>query len=277
MDLAAAIRNRVTTNGPLDPRPVSVADQHALMEAAACAPSHFNSQPWRFVLIDDRSIIDEIAAISGQSMAALMEGGQFWRRYLRYFRFSDEELAERRDGIHIDNLPAALRPFKRHLFGPTAQRIMNSLGVPRTLGEDNRALVAGAPLLIAALLDRTEYRPGELSGFYSVFGLGAAMENLWLTTTDRGMGIQFVSTPMEIPANWERIRALLRVPDQLELMAVYRVGYLAPTTERPRIDWSSRHRKRLSDFVFRNTCEVPEADAPVDAANADAAAGERVS
>jgi len=36
--------------------------------------------------------------------------------------------------------------------------------------------------VIAALLDNEEYRPGELSGFYSVFGLGAAMENLWLTT-----------------------------------------------------------------------------------------------
>lgn len=260
MELTSAIRTRATTNGPLDPRPVSVADQHALMEAASCAPSHFNSQPWRFVLIDDRRIIDEVATISGESMAALMEGGQFWKRYLRYFRFTDEELAARRDGIHIDNLPAALRPFRRHLFGLTAQRIMNTLGVPRTLGEDNRALVAGAPLLIAALLDRTEYRPGELSGFYSVFGLGAAMENLWLTTTARGMGIQFVSTPMEIPENWDRIVALLRVPDDLALMAVYRVGYLAPVADRPRIDWSSRHRKRISDFVFRNTCDQPEAD-----------------
>lgn len=228
------------------------------MEAAACAPSHFNSQPWRFVLIDDRSLIDEIARISGHSMTELMEGGQFWRRYLKYFRFSDEELAERRDGIHIDNLPAALRPFRRHLFGSTAQRIMNSLGVPRTLGEDNRALVAGAPLLIAALLDRDEYRPGELSGFYSVFGLGAAMENLWLTTTALGMGIQFVSTPMEVPGNWDRIRTLLRVPRQLELMAVYRVGYLVPDAERPRIDWSSRHRKQPADYVFRNTCDTPD-------------------
>jgi nitroreductase len=258
MDLTTAIRSRTTTNGPLAPRPVSSADQRALMEAAACAPSHFNSQPWRFVLIDDRETIDTIADISGRSMQALMEGGQFWKRYLRYFRFSDAELAERRDGIHIDNLPTALRPFKRHLFGPTAQKIMNSLGVPRTLGEDNRALVAGAPLLIAALLDREEYRPGELSGFYSVFGLGAAMENLWLTTTTLGMGIQFVSTPMEIPDNWERIRSLLRVPESLELMAVYRVGYLPERTDRPRIDWSSRHRKQMADFVFRNTCDVPD-------------------
>lgn len=272
MQLDDAIRSRVTTNGPFDDRPVSREDQLALVEAASYAPSHFNSQPWRFVLVDDPELIARIAEISGESMRELMEGGRFWKRYLRYFRFSTEEMEERRDGIHIDNLPAPLRPFRKHLFGPTAQRLMNRLGVPATLGDDNRDLVAGAPLLIAALLDREEYRPGELSGFYSVFGLGAAMENLWLTTTARGLGIQFVSTPMEIPEQWARIVELLRVPDDLELMAVYRIGHLAPDAERPRIDWSSRHRKRPSDYVFRNTCAVPERDDTTDAAGDGVAA-----
>jgi hypothetical protein len=72
------------------------------------------------------------------------------------------------------------------------------------------------------------------------------------------MGIQFVSTPMEIPENWQRIQDLLKVPDDLELMAVYRLGYVPEEQRRPTIDWSSRHRKRLSQYVFRNTCETPE-------------------
>jgi hypothetical protein len=59
------------------------------------------------------------------------------------------------------------------------------------------------------------------------------------------------------------------VPDDLELMALYRVGYVDEDAVRPPIDWSSRHRKRRSDFVFRNTCATPEPDGaapdPVDA------------
>jgi hypothetical protein len=74
------------------------------------------------------------------------------------------------------------------------------------------------------------------------------------------MGIQFVSTPMEIPENWQRIQDLLKVPDDLELMAVYRLGYVPEEQRRPTIDWSSRHRKRLSQYVFRNTCATPEPD-----------------
>jgi hypothetical protein len=107
-------------------------------------------------------------------------------------------------------------------------------------------------------LDKAEYHPGKLSGFYSIFGMGAAVENIWLTTTVLGMGIQFVSTPMEIPENWRKIHRLLKVPEDLELMAVYRLGYVPEEQRRPTIDWSSRQPKRLSQYVFRNTCDEPE-------------------
>jgi nitroreductase len=110
------------------------------------------------------------------------------------------------------------------------------------------------------MLDKDEYRPEELSGFYSVLGLGMAIENIWLTTTDLGMGIQFVSTPMEFPEAWDEIKRLLRVPDALELMAVYRLGYLPEDAPRPRIDWTSAHRKRISQYVYRNDCTTPEPD-----------------
>ena len=225
------------------------------------APSHFNSQPWRFVLIDDHERISQIADISAESMRHVFRAGEFFTRYRKFFRFSETEMDERRDGILFDQLPRALRPFRRLVFTDTATKLMNRLGVPDTLADANRELVDGAPLVIAALLDTEEYRPGELSGFYSVFGLGAAMENLWLTTAELGMGIQFISFPMEVSDQWSRLVEMLEVPVGLELMALYRVGYIDEQAERPPIDWSSRHRKRRSQYVFRNSCATPEPDA----------------
>jgi nitroreductase len=262
LELLEAMKRRRTANGPFLTDPVRPEHQRLLVEAAAMAPSHFNSQPWRFVLVDDRAIIEEVARVSGESMRRLMEEGTFWKRYRPYFRFSQEEMERRRDGIFLDQMPAALRPFRKQIFSNTGQAVMNRFGVPKTLGEDNRKLVAGSPLLLAAMLDRAEYHPGELSGFYSVFGMGAAVENVWLLATELGMGIQFVSTPMEIPENWERLRRIFEVPDDLELMAVYRLGYVPENRRRPAIDWSSRQRKRLSQYVFRNTCKNPEPDSP---------------
>jgi nitroreductase len=263
LDFLDVLKRRKTTNGPFLPDPVKPEHQRLLVEVAAMAPSHFNSQPWRFVLTDDRETIEEVARISGDSMTRLLEEGTFWKRYRPYFRFSEAEMEERRDGIYFDQMPAVLKPFRRQIFSATGQAVMNRFGVPRTLGEDNRKLVAGSPLLLAVLLDKTEYRPGELSGFYSVFGMGAAVENIWLTTTELGMGIQFVSTPMEIPENWERLKNLFKVPEDLELMAVYRLGYVPAEQRRPTIDWSSRQRKRLSQYVFRDTCETPEPEGEV--------------
>lgn len=262
LEFFEALRRRRTTNGPFLSRAVSAEHQRLLVEAAAMAPSHFNSQPWRFVLVDDERLIGEVARVSGESMRRLMEEGTFWKRYRPYFRFSEEEMEEKRDGIHIDQLPKVLKPFRRQIFSDAGATLMNRFGVPKILAEDNRKLVAGSPLLLAVLLDRTEYRPGELSGFYSVFGMGAAVENVWLATTELGMGIQFVSTPMEFPEKWNEIKGLLEVPEDLELMAVYRLGYLPEEQRRPTIDWKSNHRKRLSQYVFRNTCAAPERDHP---------------
>jgi len=258
VELLEAIARRRTTNGAFAPGPVSAQDQRRLVEVAARAPSQLNSQPWRFVLVEDRETIAEVARISGASMTEAMGGGTFFERYKRYFRFSQQEMETTRTGMLFDKLPAALRPFTRAVFTRAGQRTMNTLRVPQTLGEENRELVAGSPLLLGVLLDRQEYRPGELSEFYSLFSMGAAMENIWLTTTELGLGIQFISFPMEVPGAWGRIEAMLDVPEDLALMALYRIGHLPPEARRPAIDWSSGHRMRPSQFVFREDCRTPQ-------------------
>ncbi len=35
--------------------------------------------------------------------------------------------------------------------------------------------------------------------------MGAAMENVWLATTELGLGIQFVSFPMEVEEAWAEV------------------------------------------------------------------------
>lgn len=262
MNLREAIRTRKTSNGHFDPRPVSLEHQRMLVEAAERAPSHFNSQPWRFILIDDPQVRSQIATIGGRTMTQLIEGGSFFTRYRKYFRFSQEEMDERRDGIFIDQMPMALRPFIKQVFSDNVMNVLSKLGVAKLLGEDNRKLIEGSPLLLAALLTKEEYKPGELSGYYCTLSLGMAIEHVWLMTGELGMGIQFVSTPMEIPEAWDELKSVLQVPADLELMAVYRLGYLPPEKQRPRIDWRSDHRKRLSQIAFRNTCATPEPDAP---------------
>ena len=251
MNLFEAIRARHTTNGAFAPRAVAPEHVEQLLALAARAPSHFNSQPWRFVVIQDAARRKAIGRIAGESMRQLIEEGQFWQQYRRYFRFDAAEAAATNDGIHFDAMPAVLRPFVRYLFTEQGNKVVNALHGPRLLANDARRLVETSPLLLGITLSHTEYKPGELSGRYSLVSLGAVVQTLWLSATALGMGLQFVSTPQEIPAQWSRVSNLLCVPAAHELMLLFRMGYTDPDQKRPTIDWTSPQRKAVTELAFR--------------------------
>lgn len=250
MELFDAIRRRRTTNGAFQPRPVAPEHIRTILEMASHAPSHFNSQPWRFVVVRDAERRQQIADIAGESMRLLMEGGTFWQRYSRYFRFSQAEVDRTSDGIYFDNMPQVLKPFAKYVFSPKGGAVMNKMQVPRVLGNDAHKLVGSSPLLLGITLTRAEYQEGELSAMYSVISLGAVIQTIWLTATSLGMGMQFVSTPMEVEGQWEKIVELLDIPDEQALLVLFRLGYVDAEVKRPTIDWASPQRKRVDELAF---------------------------
>lgn len=251
MDLFEAICSRRTTNTRFADRPLSDEHIRTILEAASFAPSHFNSQPWRFVLIRDRERRKDLARIAGRAMVRVMEEGRFWKRYLKYFRFTTGETATAGDGIHIDTMPAILRPFIRAIFSERGAEVMNRLRVPYILAIDSKKLISTSPLILGVLLTREEYRKGELSGMYSMLALGMALENMWLAATALGIGVQFISLPMEAGGSyWEECVQMVEPTDDFELIALFRLGYVDPTVKRPAIDWTSTQRRGVADFVF---------------------------
>lgn len=251
MDVAEAIRKRHTTNGAFADRPIDPAHKRAILELAARAPSHFNSQPWRFIVVEDAERRRELATIAGESMRQLMQDGRFFQQYRRYFRLTPEEVAATNDGIHLDNMPSVLKPLAKYIFTDRGAAMLNTFQVPRVLANDARKLVESSPLLLGVALSREVYQPGELSGLYTLISLGAVVQTIWLAATAQGMGMQFVSTPQEIPAQWARVSTLLGVPEGFELMILFRLGYEDPAIKRPTIDWSSPQRKGIDELVFQ--------------------------
>lgn len=252
MELLEAIYKRKTINHAFSSKPVSKSDLEKIINSANRAPSHFNSQPWDFILVTDSNVRTEIGEIAGDSMEKLISKGEFFKRYLKYFRFSKEEIKEQKSGIHIDKIPFFLRPFIQFVLGEKGVSILNFLGVPKILANDQRKIVTTSPVLLAFLLKKEEYKPGVKSGIYSLISMGAALQNIWLTATSLGMGLQFVSTPMEVEENWNKILKLLKIPDSHELMAVYRLGYINEKQDRNTIDWVSDERRKFEDLVSFN-------------------------
>jgi len=252
MELKDAIYKRKTANNAFLDKPVEELHLREIIDCANKAPSHFNSQPWDFIIITDAEVRNKIGEIAGHSMTQLMSEGKFFTRYAKYFRFKKEEIASQKTGIHIDQIPFILRPFVSFLFDKNAVSILNFFRIPNILGNDAKKIVSTSPVLLAFMLKKEEYVPGEKSGIYSLISMGAALQNIWLTATSLGMGLQFVSTPMEIPEQWDKILKILRVPDTHELMAVYRLGYIPQDVKRNTIDWQSDERRPFEDLVSWN-------------------------
>jgi nitroreductase len=257
MELQEAIKKRRTTNSKFADKKVSPEHIDLLIRMASCAPSHFNSQPWRFIIVDDPEVIERIGKIAGESMVQLMEEGRFWRQYEKYFRLTKEEIENSKDGIHIDHFPALLKPFAKQIMSEKGGKVLAKLKIPKILGKDEEELISRSPLLFVILLNKEEYKPGELSAFYSTISMGAVIQNLWLTTTDIGMGMQFVSTPGEFPEKWNEIASILRIPDNYELAAVFRMGYKEMNERRRTIDWRSEQRKGPEELAFKNKWNEP--------------------
>lgn len=252
MELQEAIIKRRTTNKKFADRKVSSEHLELLIRMGSCAPSHFNSQPWRFIVVEDEEIISRIGKIAGNAMVQLMEEGTFWKKYEKYFRITKEEIENSRDGIHIDHMPKVLKPFAKQIMSEKGGKLLAKLKIPKILGKDEEELVASSPILFVILLNKEEYKPGELSGFYSAISMGAVIQNLWLTTTDIGMGMQFVSTPGEIPEKWNEISEMLDIPDDHEMAAIFRMGYIDEKVKRPTIDWKSEQRKSIENLAFKD-------------------------
>ena len=102
-----------------------------------------------------------MAEIAGDSMKHLMDDGSFVSRYRRYFRFDEKESAATGSGIYIDNVPAVLRPMVKLVFSEQVGSLLGKFGASNVLGNDQRKIVRGAPMLLAITLDSRNTSPAS--------------------------------------------------------------------------------------------------------------------
>ncbi len=145
MDLLDAIRNRKTTNTPFAPERISDEHKRLLIESASRAPSHFNSQPWQFVIVEDKARIVQIAEIAGGSMKHLMDDGSFVSRYRQIFPLRCQRVKSTGSGIYFDNVPTLLRPMVKMVFSDQVGALLSKLGASYILGDDQKKIVRARP------------------------------------------------------------------------------------------------------------------------------------
>ncbi len=172
-------------------KPDPIPDEYIekILEAARWAMSGANAQPWEFVVVKDQETKDKMAEffIEGRMEAYSIE------------RTRLEELRHHQ----LRTLPKGLPSFK------------------------------DAPVLIAVCGDRrtlqatvlaTHFSPGGELEHTFIMNIANAIQIMHLAVAALGLGSQWVSFGQAFE---QKVKALLDVPDMLEILAIVPIGYTA--------------------------------------------------
>jgi nitroreductase len=201
----------------LKPDPVPRAMLERLVEAATWAPSGGNEQSYEFVVVDDRSVMRELAALwkrSADAYQAAMEGAAVERMGEEKARPLIRALEYQRD--HFAETPAVIVPcYSRS--APLSQGLSLVRGIG---GVADGARLAARGSRIAALTEAASIYPG--------------VQNLLLCARALGLGANITTWHMFLEHEWKRA---LGIPRSWNTYAVIPVGWplgrFGPVTRRP--------------------------------------------
>jgi len=229
-DILDLIRARHSARMPYDPdRPVSGDLLERVLEAARWAPTAHNMQNYEVVVVDDRTRLEQIAAIRSEVSA------EFIRENLAQLSFSEEELRRKKVGILAGMFPPSW-------LDPDAGSTRPEPAEHAFLGH----AIASAPLLLVVLHDSTRRAPASEGDVLGMMSLGCVMQNMWLMAQALGISMQILSAMSGAHVEAE-LRRVLGFPPSYKVSFGARLGYpLQPPSPTLRV------RRDSADFVHHN-------------------------
>lgn len=172
--------------------PVHLQDLVRIVDCGLAAPSSKNAQPWRFHIVQDRSLLDLIAEFVRDAKGA----GDYGPR------------------------PHPSTGLRREHFPSTVIESVEILRIaPVGIFVENRGVFSGRKKQLTATGGTVGHR--AIAGYGSeMLGIGAAVENMWLAANTIGLGAVFMA---DVLVAEEAIRQRLGMAG--DLVGVLSVGY----------------------------------------------------
>ena len=234
MNIFEAITQRRSHRGTFQDRPIDTADLERLVEAARWTPSPFNVQPWELVLIQEAAGKVALAEVTEHAIVEQFKDAKFLDDNSRWMRLTEADLKELGDGVLLTDhvtLPKLLQDapegvLEGMLKNAKAFTLLGHLGAGKIPAQEIAAQVREAPLLMLVTMNCKRYPPGDGGTRWMWLSMGMLIQNVLLAATALGIGVQFVSAPLERPADRERIRQLFNIPTSHEVITLLRMGYI---------------------------------------------------
>lgn len=249
MNVFDAITQRRSHRGDFQQRAIDAADIGALMEAARWAPSPFNVQPWDLLIIREPEAKARLAELTETAIVEQFKDAKFLEDNSRWMRLTEAEWQEHGDGVlltehvtlpkFLQGSPEKLKPL---LDNAKSLTILGHLGAGKKPAKEIAQQVRDAPMLLLVTMNCQKRPPGEGATRWMWLSIGMLIQNLLLAATALGIGVQFVSAPLESEAHRDKIRELFNLPQLHEVMTLLKLGYVKGTG-------GNSVRLEASDFV----------------------------
>jgi len=234
MHIFDAITQRRSYRGEFQSRPIDEGDLNRLIEAARWTPSPFNVQPWELIIIQESAGKDALAEITEQAIIEQFKDAKFLDDNSRWMRLTASDLKAFGDGVLLTDhvtLPKLLqdapdRILEGMLKNAKAFTLLGHLGAGKIPAKEIAAQVREAPLLMLVTMNCKRYPPGDGGTRWMWLSMGMLIQNVLLAATALDIGVQFVSAPLERPADREHVRQLFNIPTSHAVVTLLRMGYI---------------------------------------------------
>ena len=234
MNVFDAITQRRSHRGTFQNRAIDAADLEKLIEAARWTPSPFNVQPWELVLIQEAEGKEVLAEVTERAIVEQFKDAKFLDDNSRWMRLTETELKALADGVLLTDhvtLPKLLQDAPDKLLEAVLKNaksftLLGNLGAGKIPAKEIAGQVREAPLLMLVTMNCKRYPPGDGGTRWMWLSMGMLIQNVLLAATALNIGVQFVSAPLENPADRERVRQLFNIPTSHEIITLLRIGYV---------------------------------------------------
>jgi nitroreductase len=230
MEVIEAILKRRSFRGSFEEKPISQADLDLILEAARWAPSPFNVQPWEILVITEPAEKRKLSELVAASVEAQFKDNKFISEVADWMRLTEAEWSEKGDGVLIYDQIKLPKLVSGNMLRPLFQKskyleFLGKLGAGKLPAKDLANQVKESPLILIILMNQDRRPPGENGETWMFLGLGAMIQNILLASTSLGIGVQFVSAPLETESDRKKLTLVFSIPENRQPISILRLGY----------------------------------------------------
>lgn len=236
--LFADIPRRQTNRRAFDQHQPVSAEELATIRSASGA----DNISWR--ITDSEAERQTVSGICKEAMTIEVSSTERNRETAAWFRFSDRELEEKRDGFGLAQGGAAgVSKWFVETFVLSRSRAADPAGAFARGAIDQTGEQAGSAPVFAALVSAANTRLEQVL-------MGRAFARIHLTASRLGLAMQPLSQALEeypqMAALQLRLKQTLKVADGQTVQMLFRLGHAMPTDFGPRRDAAALIRQRIA-------------------------------